>query len=159
VRAQPSVDPTDHDDGATLVTLGLRIRHRRRALGMTLRDVSARSGMSVPFLSQVENGVGTPSLTTLFAIARVLGTPPESLLAGPSSDDVALVRADDGARYFVTDAHRSAERRQIHGRRRSVHRGRVPRRARCRSRRVLLVGRSRDAARARRSPRGRPAPR
>lgn len=102
-------------DGAALADLGQRIRSRRRALDLTLRELSDRSGTSVPFLSQVENGVGTPSLTTLFSLARVLGTSPEVLLAGPARDEVALVRRDEGPRYFVTDEPNSAERRQITG--------------------------------------------
>ena len=107
------VGATDQPD--PLVTLGHRVRARRRALGLTLRQLSERTGTSVPFLSQVENGVGTPSLTTLFSLARVLGTSPEVLLAGPARGEVSLVRRDDGPRYFVTDEPNSAERRQITG--------------------------------------------
>jgi len=103
------------DDPDPLTALGGRLRARRRALGLTLRQLSERSGTSVPFLSQVENGVGTPSLTTLFTLARELGTPPEVLLAGPASDAVTLVRAGDGQRFAVSDATSSAVRRQITG--------------------------------------------
>lgn len=103
------------DDRDPLAVLGGRLRARRRALGLTLRQLSERTGTSVPFLSQVENGVGTPSLTTLFTLARELGTAPEVLLAGPASDDVTLVRHDDGQRFAVSDAPSSAVRRQITG--------------------------------------------
>lgn len=102
-------------DADPLVALGRRLRARRRALGLTLRQLSDRSGTSVPFLSQVENGLGTPSLTTLFTLARELGTPPEVLLAGPASDAVTLVRAGEGQRFAVSDAPRSAVRRQLTG--------------------------------------------
>lgn len=104
---EPPADP--------LLGLGARVRSRRRALGMTLRQLSDRTGTSVPFLSQVENGVGTPSLTTLFSLARALATPPEALLAGPTHDEVTLVRRDEGARFVVSDEPNSAVRRQITG--------------------------------------------
>jgi transcriptional regulator with XRE-family HTH domain len=113
--ARNANDDGVHDDADSLVALGARVRSRRRQLGLTLRELSRRSGLSAPFLSQVENGVGTPSLTSLFGLARVLGTAPEWLLAGPTHDDVALVRRVDGPHYPVTDSDRSAERRQITG--------------------------------------------
>ena len=102
-------------DSATLTALGRRVRARRQALGLTLRQLSARTGTSVPFLSQVENGVGTPSLTTLFTLARELGTPPEVLLAGPGHEEVTLVRDGEGSRFAVSDVAPSAVRRQITG--------------------------------------------
>lgn len=106
-QPDPPADP--------LADLGARVRAGRRALGMTLRQLSDRTGTSVPFLSQVENGLGTPSLTTLFALARALGTQPEYLLAGPRHDDVTVVRHDEGARFVVSDEPNSAVRRQITG--------------------------------------------
>ena len=69
----------------------------------------------MPFLSQVETSFATPSLTSLFAIARVLETTPERLLAGPDPAAVVLTRSDEGREYSVTDAERAARRRQISG--------------------------------------------
>jgi transcriptional regulator with XRE-family HTH domain len=108
VRAVPG-------EGSPLTSLGQRVRARRRTLGLTLRQLSERTGTSVPFLSQVENGVGTPSLTTLFTLARELGTAPEVLLAGSVHDEVTLVRNGEGQRFTVSDAPSSAVRRQITG--------------------------------------------
>lgn len=114
VGSQRAAEPTADDVGA-LRDLGDALRARRRQLGLKLTDVAAGTGLSVPFLSQVETSFATPSLTSLFAIARVLETTPERLLAGPDPAAVVLTRHDEGREYPVTDAERAARRRQISG--------------------------------------------
>ena len=104
----------DHDTRA-LQELGQAVRSRRNQLGLTLSQVADRSGLSVPFLSQVETSFAAPSLTSLFAIARVLETTPERLLAGPVSADVVVTGCDQGQRYDITDAPQTAFRRQLTG--------------------------------------------
>jgi transcriptional regulator with XRE-family HTH domain len=101
------------DNADALRRLGHLVRARRRTLGYTLADVADRTGLSVPFLSQVENGVGTPSLTSLFALARVLDTTAEALLAGPPIEPVVVVPADGGTRYPLSDDGSSSQRRQL----------------------------------------------
>jgi transcriptional regulator with XRE-family HTH domain len=101
------------DNVRALRQLGHLVRTRRRALGFTLAEVAQRSGLSAPFLSQVENGIGTPSLTSLFAIARVLETTAEALLAGPPLQPVVVVRAQEGAVYPVSDDQSGSLRRQL----------------------------------------------
>ena len=51
---------------------GRTIRGLRRARGLTLVQLSERSGLSVPFLSQVENDRAMPSAQSLAAIADCL---------------------------------------------------------------------------------------
>jgi len=46
---------------------------RRMQLRLTLTELSKRTGLSVPFLSQVEKGVRGLSLTSLKSIAEGLG--------------------------------------------------------------------------------------
>ena len=104
----------DHDTLA-LGELGRAVRSRRNHLRLTLSQVAKRSGLSVPFLSQVETSFAAPSLTSLFAIARVLDTTPERLLAGPVSAEVVVTPGDEGQRYAITDAIRTGFRRQLTG--------------------------------------------
>lgn len=111
-RNDRSTTPTDP---SVLRDLGAAVRARRQALGLRLNDVAERTGLSVPFLSQVETSFATPSLTSLFTIAEVLETTPERLLAGPAPAEVVLTRAREGQRYAVTDTDRSAHRRQLTG--------------------------------------------
>jgi transcriptional regulator with XRE-family HTH domain len=109
---QPAVDVATAD---ALRDLGSAVRARRTGLGLTLQAVADRTGLSVPFLSQIETSFAMPSLTSLFAIARELDTTPELLLAGPAPAEVVLTRDGEGQRYAVTDAARSAQRRQLTG--------------------------------------------
>ncbi len=53
--------------------IGHRIRGRRRQLGLTLKTLGERSGLSVPYLSQVERNQANPTVTSLASIARALG--------------------------------------------------------------------------------------
>ncbi|MBB5788679.1 helix-turn-helix transcriptional regulator [Jiangella mangrovi] len=55
-----------------LVTLGRRIRHARKAAGLTLGALAAAVGRAPSLLSQIENGRREPRLTLLQAIATAL---------------------------------------------------------------------------------------
>ncbi|MDR5684441.1 MAG: XRE family transcriptional regulator [Armatimonadota bacterium] len=55
--------------------LANRIRELRQEKGMTLKEVSERTGFSVSFLSQVERGLSSLSITSLQALAETLGVP------------------------------------------------------------------------------------
>ncbi len=63
-----------------LDTLGRRARELRAARGLTLRDVSERSGLSARFLVQVEAGEGNISVRRLAALARALNTTVSALV-------------------------------------------------------------------------------
>lgn len=76
--------------------VGAAVRRRRRALELTLSAVAERSGLSVPFLSQVENERARPSKPSLERIADALGTTAVELLAAADpACSVDVVRADD----------------------------------------------------------------
>ncbi|MFT3851652.1 MAG: XRE family transcriptional regulator [Ilumatobacteraceae bacterium] len=106
-------DPHVAADATAVRGLGAAVRRRRRALGMRQGDLAAAAGLSVPFVSQIETGFASPSLMSLFAIARVLGTTPERLLAGPMPNQVTVIRRGTGRVYAVTDAANPALRRQL----------------------------------------------
>ncbi|MFV0308540.1 MAG: helix-turn-helix domain-containing protein [Desertimonas sp.] len=110
-----SPDPAAETPGNHRRELGAAVRSRRRQLGLTLGDVAERTGLSVPFLSQIETDFATPSLTSLFAVAEVLATSPERLLTGPEPAEVVVTRTDEGERYPVTETDRPAMRRQLTG--------------------------------------------
>ncbi|GAA3773432.1 helix-turn-helix domain-containing protein [Streptomyces chiangmaiensis] len=76
--------------------VGVAVRRRRRALELTLAVVAERSGLSVPFLSQVENERARPSRPSLERIADALGTTAVELLAAADpACSVDVLRADD----------------------------------------------------------------
>ncbi|MFD4988672.1 helix-turn-helix domain-containing protein [Streptomyces sp. NPDC058374] len=84
------------DEKVTL-RVGPAVRRRRRALELTLAVVSARSGLSVPFLSQVENQRARPSLRSLEAVADALETTAVELMDSVDpAHTVEVVRAGPG---------------------------------------------------------------
>ncbi|MFQ5913001.1 MAG: cupin domain-containing protein [Nitrospinota bacterium] len=54
-------------------TVGKKIREFRTEKGLTLKEVSNRTGLAISFISQVERGNGNPTLSSLRAIAEALG--------------------------------------------------------------------------------------
>ncbi|GGW90680.1 helix-turn-helix domain-containing protein [Streptomyces chryseus] len=87
------------DDKETL-RVGTAVRRRRKSLALTLATVAARSGLSVPFLSQIENERARPSPRSLERVAKALETSAAELIAAADSGrTVDVVRAGqyDGA--------------------------------------------------------------
>jgi transcriptional regulator with XRE-family HTH domain len=90
--------------------LGSRMRKLRHRLSMTLQQLSAASGVSVGYLSQVERGNATPTLGTLTQIAQALEVDAGYFIRTPSAVD-SLTR--DGARPKFAVAGSSIEYEQI----------------------------------------------
>lgn len=65
------------------VPLGQRLRDRRLALDLTLKEVADRAGLSVGFISQIERGITTPSISSLVNVSRVLGAHVSDFLSQP----------------------------------------------------------------------------
>lgn len=61
-------------------TIGQRLRARRVALGLTLAEVAEKSGLSLPYVSNLERGRGNPTVEALDALARALNVPLASLV-------------------------------------------------------------------------------
>jgi len=81
-------------DDKEALRVGAAVRRRRRSLGLTLAVVAARSGLSVPFLSQVENERARPSTRSLERVADALETSTAELhAAADSARTVDVVRA------------------------------------------------------------------
>ncbi|HTM79205.1 MAG TPA: XRE family transcriptional regulator [Devosia sp.] len=55
-------------------TLGQRLRARRKAIGKTLQQVATEASLTVGFISQIERGISTPSLASLYNVAQALDT-------------------------------------------------------------------------------------
>ncbi|HAF71129.1 TPA: hypothetical protein DCL37_07305 [Candidatus Acetothermia bacterium] len=63
--------------------IGARIRALRRKKGLTLNELASRCQLSASFLSQVERGMISPSIVSLYRICQVLEIPISHLLAEP----------------------------------------------------------------------------
>jgi y4mF family transcriptional regulator len=55
------------------VRLGLALRNRRRALGLTQEELGRLAGCGLAFLYELESGKPTVRLDKLLAVLRVLG--------------------------------------------------------------------------------------
>ncbi|WP_228373631.1 helix-turn-helix domain-containing protein [Demequina soli] len=78
-----SVPTTEADEAA--MRLGARMRELRKARGLTLVGLAEATGLSHPFLSQVERGLANLSLQSLRRIAVALETSPVELVAATES--------------------------------------------------------------------------
>ncbi|BBK43326.1 transcriptional regulator [Allostella vacuolata] len=73
--------------------LGLRLRAFRQQRGLSLKQLSERSDLSVGMLSQIERGMATPSLRALGRLRDVYGVPlarffHDEAAAAPPVDDI-----------------------------------------------------------------------
>jgi transcriptional regulator with XRE-family HTH domain len=66
--------------------LGTRLRNGRKAAGLTQALLAQRSGVSTELVSRIERGRCLPSVPTLVAFARALGSTPNELLGFQSED-------------------------------------------------------------------------
>lgn len=67
--------------------IGIQLRQRRRVKGLTLIELSQRSGLSVGLLSQIERGISSPSLKSMTQICTALGIPMSWLFdSGPTEN-------------------------------------------------------------------------
>lgn len=91
---------------AQLETLGAFIRSQRQLARLSLRQLSALTSLSNPYLSEIERGMHQPSVRALKLIAEALNISAESLLI-----QAGLLEAQDegadGAAERVTSAIRA----------------------------------------------------
>jgi transcriptional regulator with XRE-family HTH domain len=85
--------------GETVVdtpAVGARVRALRDAMGLSLRDLADRSGVSAPMLSQVERGETSPTLAVAARIAAGLELTLSQLLRLDEDRHVVVIRRGEG---------------------------------------------------------------
>jgi transcriptional regulator with XRE-family HTH domain len=65
---------------------GARLRSRRQELGLSLRELGSRVGVSASMLSQVENGRCRASVTVLYRLVNELGLTLDDLFDGAGAE-------------------------------------------------------------------------
>lgn len=60
------------------------IKQRRARLGLTVRGLATRSGISSSMISDVERGAKSPTVATLSGLAEALGVPVSALFESPA---------------------------------------------------------------------------
>ena len=66
----------------TLAELGRQLRAMRAASGRTVASVAAAAGLSVPYVANLENGRGNPTMGAVDRLAAALGSELTVSLAG-----------------------------------------------------------------------------
>lgn len=92
--------PHPHKVEAAHTPLAKRLRERRKHLGLTLKEVADKAGLSVGFISQIERDITTPSLSSLVSVSRVLGVEVGEFLSQPRGD-VPITRHDKRPIYAI----------------------------------------------------------
>jgi len=85
--------------------IGKKIRELRKKAGLVLQDLSNRTGLSKPLLSQIEKEVVSPPIATLLKISRALDINIGFFFQNHDPEErVVLVRKDESkvidSRYF-----------------------------------------------------------
>ena len=93
--------------------LGRAINRRRRELGMSLRDVADKTGVSASTLSRIENGTGKPDADNIARLTLWLEVPMERILGHPSDEsnaEKAVVYYPHESTPEIVEAHLRADR-------------------------------------------------
>jgi transcriptional regulator with XRE-family HTH domain len=78
-------------------TLGNSLRYLREQKGMSLRALAERTDFSASFLSQIENGQCSPSISSMEKISNALGVTLGQFFLSANQQVVNVVRASDRA--------------------------------------------------------------
>jgi transcriptional regulator with XRE-family HTH domain len=109
-------------DATSVAAIGGRVRALREAMGLSLRDLAERCGVSAPMLSQVERGETSPTLQVATRIAAGLDLRLSQLLRLDEDGAVTIVRASErrqgpanvgGHRYEVLTAPLPGQRAEL----------------------------------------------
>jgi transcriptional regulator with XRE-family HTH domain len=92
---RPGADATLVDTPA----VGARVRALREAMGLSLRDLAQRTGVSAPMLSQVERGETSPTLAVAARIASGLDLSLSQLLRLDEGRHVVILRRGEGRKH------------------------------------------------------------
>lgn len=75
----------DHEDAETRITLALNVQNLRQASGLSIRELSARSGVAPATICRIENATHGTTLRRLTSLAAGLGVSVADLLT-PSEE-------------------------------------------------------------------------
>ena len=86
-RSKPSFNQDPHrvrelSERNLELAIGRSVRAFRRQQGLTVADLAGVTGLSIGMLSKIENGITSPSLTTLQILAHAFSTPITSFFRG-----------------------------------------------------------------------------
>ncbi|GAA3227906.1 XRE family transcriptional regulator [Actinocorallia longicatena] len=89
----------ERTDVDLIAVIAASIRRERARTGLSLTEVARRAGIAKSTLSQLESGVGNPSVETLWALGVALDVP-FSTLVEPPRRDIRVIRSGEGPMTF-----------------------------------------------------------
>ena len=86
--------------------VGQRLRELRNGRGLSLEGLAAASGVSRSMLSQIEREQANPTLAVTLRISQAFGMSIGEFVEEPgASSSVSVIRANDRAYHYRSDAH------------------------------------------------------
>lgn len=96
--------------GLEIGALGAALRIERQRQGLSVHELSRRSGVSFGLISQLERGLGNPSFQSLHRLAVALGVGLSKLFSGLGGDSM-IVRADE--RFHIPNSPETPKAQQV----------------------------------------------
>ena len=87
--------------------LALAIKRERQLANLSLSELAKRAGVAKSTLSQLEAGIGNPSIETLWALAMAMGIQVTRFFEQPTQQ-VRVIRANEGTTAFAEAGHYAA---------------------------------------------------
>jgi transcriptional regulator with XRE-family HTH domain len=96
IKSEPVSAPMDPAEG-----VGRRLKELRRSRGLTLAQLAQQTNLSIGSLSQVERGLVSPTIRTVYTVSTALGVSPAWII----DPDSAKAQDPDGP-YIVRSTRR-----------------------------------------------------
>lgn len=84
-----------NDAAPPITLLAASLRRERQRAGLSATELAKRAGLAKSTLSQLESGIGNPSLETLWSLATALGVQVSRLIGEPRAH-VQVIRLHEG---------------------------------------------------------------
>lgn len=91
-----------------LVRIGNLIKTRRSNMGLSIRELSAKSGVAAGTISQIETGKTSPNLVSIYSLCETLNFPISALFLEDNSDRIKLVRKDERVSFIRNTSNTEA---------------------------------------------------
>lgn len=82
-----------------LVRIGNLLKTRRISLGLSIRELSSRSGVAAGTISQIETGKSSPNIISIHALCEALSFPISALFVEDNTDQIKLVRKNERSSF------------------------------------------------------------
>lgn len=87
--------------------LARSIKRERQSAGLTVTELAKRAAVAKSTLSQLESGIGNPSIETLWSLATAMGLQVTRFFEQPRQN-LQVIRANEGMTTYSESAHYAA---------------------------------------------------